>query len=349
MKICLFQHSLLNRGGDKMVVEYANHLRTCGHDVIIAANQVKTVFQPKVTMQAISPLRSKLATIVSAIFTKRECDVLIGTIVIMIALLSIRNSKTLIYFAQDYDEYYYKNPLLKMLIRTAYYYCLKIRKIPVVAVSERLGLLLRKRFNANVTIVPNGVDTDIFYPDLDSNYEMLKGDSKVILLFARSDYRKGFDTAIKVVSRLIDEVKKGTISVWAVGEQLHVPFTITNIGFVPAETLRKILSSSDVLLYPSRHEGFGLLVLESMACGCPVVTSEDVPAVDTGEAALVCKKDDVAAFTDAVNRLLCDDALKREIVAHGLRVVKRYSLNASRSNFEQVLVNYHREWLGRVR
>jgi len=341
MKICMFQHSLLNRGGDKMVI--ANHLQSRGHEVIISANLIKTVFKPEVKIQAISTLSSKLATIFSAVFKKRECDILVGTIVVMIFLLSIRNRNKLIYFAQDYDEYYYKNPFLKMLVWAAYFYCLKLRKIPVIAVSERLGLLLRKRFNAKVAIVPNGVDADFFYPDLDKKYKILKGDSKAILVFSRSDYRKGFDTAIQVISRLNDQVNKGDISLWAVGEPLHVPFKVRNFGFVPAETLRKILSCSDVLLYPSRHEGFGLLVLESMACGCPVVTSEDVPIVDHDETALVCKKDDVAAFADAVNELLCNDVLKRKIVGKGLKVVKKYSLSASRISFEQVLLNYHRE------
>lgn len=54
MKICFFRHSLLNRGGDKMVVEYANYLTSEGHYVVILTNILNTIFQVKANIKRFS-------------------------------------------------------------------------------------------------------------------------------------------------------------------------------------------------------------------------------------------------------------------------------------------------------
>ena len=79
------------------------------------------------------------------------------------------------------------------------------------------------------------------------------------------------------------------------------------IGRVPDADLAGLLSAAAVFLYPSLYEGFGLPVLEALACGCPVVTSNraSLPEV-VGDAARVCDPLDVSALADAVASLLTD-------------------------------------------
>lgn len=322
-----------------MVVEYANHLLSQGHDVVIAANVVDTVFDVRTQIETITKAdKGKISTILKAILMKRNSDVIVADIIVMTLLLSLRNREKLVYFAQDYDESYYKYVPMKWFIRAVYFYCLNILKIPVIAVSEDLGSLLRQRFNANVTVIPNGVDTAVFYPDRDERYFSLKGGSKVILVFARSDYRKGFDIAITVLTRFKEEIENDRISVWAVGEDIYSPFKMRNFGFVKPEELRKILSCADLLLYPSRHEGLPLFILEAMACGCAVITTTASEAIaQNGINALVSPLDDSEELEKAVIRGLSDELLRTKLIGGGIETATRYELKKSAEMFEYFL------------
>lgn len=317
-----------------MVVEYANHLASHGHDVVIMTNVMNTVFTVKARVDTISSAhQNKMSTILKALFIRDGFDVIIADIIVMTFFLSLTKKRSVLYFAQDYDESYYKRPFMKMLIRFVYFFCLRILRIPVIAVSDELGQLLRKRFNANVTVVPNGVDNDVFYPDKDEEYLSLKGNSKVILVFARSDYRKGFDLSIEVLTGFNKEIEDGIISVWAVGEDLEVPFKMRNFGFVPPEKLRKILSCSDVLLYPSRHEGLPLFVLEAMACGCPLVTTEAVKIMTDNIDALICKVENIACLQDSLARIMKDIPLREHLSAGGSSTVRNTVCLQAKNNF----------------
>lgn len=321
-----------------MVVQYANYLALQGHDVIVSTNCIDTIFDVQSTIERLSRWCSKAATIMNAALRKRKYDVIVADIIMMILFLSFRNRKRLLYFAQDYDESYYKNLFMKMFTRGVYLYCLKFLKIPVIAVSDELGALLRKRFNAEVTVISNGVDTDVFYPDRDAEeYRSLKKRGRVILVFARSDYRKGFDLVIKILTKFKTEIESGDISVWAIGENIDVPFRMMNFGFVSPDRLRKILSCSDLLLYPSRHEGLPLFVLEAMACGCPVVTTEAVAFVRHGADALQSKVEDVENLADHVTTLITNERMRTGIIREAFSTAGQFNLKHSLRKFEHEL------------
>ncbi len=75
--------------------------------------------------------------------------------------------------------------------------------------------------------------------------------------------------------------------------------------------LRDCYRSATALVYPSRYEGFGLPLLEAMACGCPVLAARtsSIPEV-AGDAAILLDPDDVEAWTSAIERV-CDSADER--------------------------------------
>jgi O-antigen biosynthesis alpha-1,3-mannosyltransferase len=98
------------------------------------------------------------------------------------------------------------------------------------------------------------------------------------------------------------------------------------LGFVPDDQLFALYRSARMLLYPSLQEGFGLPVLEAMACGCPVITANtsSLPEV-AGDAAILADPSDAPGLADAIHKLLTDDALARELSQKGLRRAAQFS------------------------
>ncbi|MFP5259933.1 MAG: glycosyltransferase family 4 protein, partial [Acidobacteriota bacterium] len=90
-------------------------------------------------------------------------------------------------------------------------------------------------------------------------------------------------------------------------------------GGVPQADLPALLSGAAALAYPSFGEGFGLPVIEAMACGAPVVatTAPAVPEV-AGGAALLVDPGDILGLADALCRVLTDPTLARDLRARGL-------------------------------
>jgi glycosyltransferase involved in cell wall biosynthesis len=98
------------------------------------------------------------------------------------------------------------------------------------------------------------------------------------------------------------------------------------LGYVPDHDMPALYSGASLLAFPSLYEGFGLPVLEAMACGAPVVTSNvSATAEIAGDAALLIDPQDTTAIASAIERLLCDDGLRAELRERGLARAKEFS------------------------
>jgi glycosyltransferase involved in cell wall biosynthesis len=98
------------------------------------------------------------------------------------------------------------------------------------------------------------------------------------------------------------------------------------VGTPDRASLVAAYQSSDILLFPSRLEGFGIAPAEALACGRPVVTTDAsaLPeVVDHGENGLLCPRNHVAAYADAVRQLGEDALLRRRFGEHGRAKVVR--------------------------
>ena len=103
------------------------------------------------------------------------------------------------------------------------------------------------------------------------------------------------------------------IAALGLGERVFLP------GYVPDEDVPALLTGALALVFPSLYEGFGLPVLEAMACGTPVVTANtsSLPEV-VGEAGLLVDPLRVDEIAAAMQRLLADEALRAELSRRGL-------------------------------
>lgn len=134
--------------------------------------------------------------------------------------------------------------------------------------------------------------------------------------------KDGFDLQMVIVG------KKG----WAyqpildlpdhLGLQDRVIFT----GYVPEEDLPLLYNGACLFVYPSIYEGFGIPVLEAMACGTPVITSNvsSIPEV-AGDAALLVDPYDIQAIAQAIEKLLGDEELKGKMKHAGLKQARQFS------------------------
>lgn len=98
------------------------------------------------------------------------------------------------------------------------------------------------------------------------------------------------------------------------------------LGFVEDEDLPALYRGASLFVFPSLYEGFGLPVLEALACGVPVVCSNasSLPEV-AGDAALLVAPEDEDGLAEGLLRALTDEPLRQEMIARGLRQAARFT------------------------
>lgn len=342
MKIIFFRHSLLNRGGDKMVLAHAAALADVGHQVVLKTAQIDTHFsiEPRIQIEYI-PFGKIPATICSAVSQHDISAIYIADIVLLSLLLSFRNKSRVLFYAQGYDEFNSSFLPIRWLIRLLLVVGLRVFHIPVFAVSEHLASYLHTNYNANVTVVPNGIDSIFFRPSLKSaSFLPLNSQNRIILLHARLDHAKGFDAAIAAL-RLLVQDNQLPIEVWTVGEYLpHRLDFVANrqFGYVTADAMAQIMSSADVFLHPSRHEGFALAVLEAFASHCPVVTTPAVYFAQHEVNAMVAEPDVPELLAAYLIEVLTDQPLRERLIANAYCLAIRFTLDRCTSNFQEALI-----------
>lgn len=347
MDIGFYRYSLLNRGGDRMVVDYANHLVALGHRVRFYLKEIDTVFRvdPKIEITKIS-CQNRCGFLWQGM---RHCfghDFLVVDIIHLAPFLKFKNR--IVYFAQADDIEYYDSPLIRRIIDFLYRWYFS-KNGPVITVSQHLSDIFLKRYHFDHShVVTNGINLSIFYPDSDPDLLSLKETRRALLFMARGDhYRKGYDLALEIFSRLNDN-HINNIELWVCGESISdrdYCFPVRNFGVVDDARLRRILSSADIFFYPSRHEGFGLFPLEAMACGCVAVTTKAIPYFSSLESIQVASIEDVDSLYHLIVKLIQDNIRFEKLRNKSKTDASHYDLQKSKELFSQTLESLHSKCL----
>jgi len=187
----------------------------------------------------------------------------------------------------------------------------------VTCVSQYTKRMLEETFGySDVQVIYNGVDPEVFQPlEIDRNTLCrrfgLTGNEKILLFVGNPSRRKGADLLPKIMNQLDDSYILLTTA--GLRDTTFGGRRIRCVGKVLQEELALLYNLCDVLLFPSRLEGFGLTVAEAMACGKPAIATNgsSLPElVVDGKGGYLCEMDNVDDFVRRI-KALCDDASLR--------------------------------------
>ncbi len=193
--------------------------------------------------------------------------------------------------------------------------------INVLAISEDNRAIALEQLPGianKLLLLPNGYNEDIFYlEDIDKEklFESLGlrySDEPIVLFAGKLAAFKGVDTLLRAVHRYEGLMEKKIITLIAGdGEErenlvsLHKKLGLSRTYFLgnqSQDTLRRLYNAADVFVMPSRREPFGLVALEAMACGLPVVGSNEggLPEFVNNDVGTLVTPDDEDAFCGAI-------------------------------------------------
>jgi glycosyltransferase involved in cell wall biosynthesis len=151
---------------------------------------------------------------------------------------------------------------------------------------------------------------------------------RYILHLGTLEPRKNLDVLIRAYARL---PQRGAVKLVLAGgrgwrtelllaliEELGLEADVILPGFIPGRGLPMWYNAAQLLAYPSVYEGFGMPVVEALACGVPVAASDTTSLPEAvGPGGVLLPPGDVEAWTDALSRLLDDPARRAELAARG--------------------------------
>ncbi len=226
-------------------------------------------------------------------------------------------------------------------------------KIIAATLAEQAQLQwLYKADARKIAIVPPGVDTCHFYPipsDEAKEYVGIPKDDRMILFVGRIEPLKGVDTLIRAVSCLrLHEMEKPAYLIIIGGDpnaspeemtaemtrlqslcdELCMNHLVVFLGKRGQDTLPYYYSAAEVLVMPSHYESFGMVALEAMACGTPVIASQVgglAFLVQDGITGFHVPDGDHNALCEKLTTILGDSNLRRQMGENAYHYASEYA------------------------
>ncbi len=237
--------------------------------------------------------------------------------------LKYSKAKNFITFHSAHDEsygYVLWEPVLEQYFR---------KLDGLIAVSSVARDSVSKYFPGKYRIIPNGIDTERFHPDV-KPIDDLDPNVPKILFVGRFEPRKGLKYLLQAFPHILREVPNAKLVVVGQGVLEHyyrryveenIKGSVSFVGHVTAEDLPRYYRSCDIYCSPATGaESFGIVLLEAMATQTPIVCS-DIPGYRTlmedGKQGLFFKACDPRSLAARIVSLLKDDAARRKMGVNG--------------------------------
>ena len=239
-------------------------------------------------------------------------------------------------------------------------------RIVVATLAELTQLRFLYRANdRKLVVIPPGVDTSHFYPipaDEAKQYIGLKPDNRMVLFVGRIEPLKGVDTLIQAMSCLGLNEAHQPVHLAIIGgepdvtpENMSAEMTrlqkmcddlcmggmVVFLGKRGQDTLPYYYSAAEVLVMPSLYESFGMVALEAMACGTPVIASEVGGLgylVQDGATGYTIPDSDPEALCNKLSGLLGDAHLRETMGLHAAE----YALDYAWANIAAQIVDVYK-------
>jgi phosphatidylinositol alpha-mannosyltransferase len=232
-------------------------------------------------------------------------------------------------YARQNLGYYYGRPLLRRLFR---------RLDSCIAVSEPAKTFVSRYFPADYTVIPNGIDPGVFNPSVPPAPGIVRPTRQTILFLGRLEERKGLGTLLEAYSLLRQVRADCQLVVVGNGplrrgyerrvEEEGIP-DVKFCGFIPEADKASYFTAADIYCAPNTgKESFGVILLEAMASGRPVVaTAIDGfrQVISDRVEGLLTPPGDEAQMAAALARLLDDRALRQQMGERGRQAAEGYA------------------------
>ncbi len=217
----------------------------------------------------------------------------------------------------------------------------------ILAVSEYTKWDIVKTYGANpedIIVTHNAVDTSKFKRTQPS--EALRKKYKLpknyLLYLGTIEPRKNITRLVRAYSKLPNNLKDEYPLVLAGGggwndseikdsiENARNNSNIIQTGYIDEKDIPALYSGAELFLYPSHFEGFGMQILEAMACGTPVLTANNssLPEVG-GDAAYYVDQKSEQSIIDGIQKLLDNPKLRMDMIKRGRQQIKKFSWKES--------------------
>jgi D-inositol-3-phosphate glycosyltransferase len=213
-------------------------------------------------------------------------------------------------------------------------------KIIVATRDEKENLLsLYSAKEKKIKVIPPGVDTAHFYPipvEEAKEYISMPEDEKMILFVGRIEPLKGIDTLIRAIAQIRkadvlsicphylyiiggnpeasgEDASKEMQRLQDLCAKLDLHDLVLFLGKRDQDSLQYYYSAAEMVVMPSHYESFGMVALEAMACGTPVIATQVgglQHLVQDGETGFVIPNGDPDALEEKITMLICQEAMK---------------------------------------
>lgn len=229
----------------------------------------------------------------------------------------------------------------------------------IVAISKNTRREISKFYGIkeeSIPIISPAVDHKIFYPRSLIEIAAIKRKFRIerpyILSVGTIEPRKNLIGVLNAFD-ILPETMKQKYSLVLVGgkgwldeeittkfNELSKRYSIIKTGYVEDMDLPALYSGAKVFLFPSFYEGFGIPPLEAMACGVPVITSDNssLPEV-VGSAAIKIKAEDTKSLALSIEKVLTNKQLSGKLSRAGLRQASKFSWDKSAQDLLELLKN----------